>query len=426
MNTAQVILDANAVLHFRRADEIDWPALTGADHANLIVVPVLMRELERKKATGSSALIRKRAARVIDYFANKMDEVDPIKLRGDCTLVFRDAEPLIDFSANRLSMTVDDDHYIASALEVAQETDDPTYIASADGGLKLKLRARAVSIIRPPESYRLEDEVDAETKELRAAKAELEKLKNARPKLSVGFNDGSRKLEISIPDLIVPDLKSLHQIMQDNPLKDAPDEAKTIEAFPRRADLINFSVSTTEARIERDNKRLREYYESYQSYLDETEDWLAQLCLVEWIKFRIDNCGGAAASNISVAVDAPEGTLWVDDSDLPDRPREPELSGSSIFDRIIPLAHSGILRPPQDGDVYVQESGSKITAKCGRINPGCGIVLEQAVLRFRDRSMVGRGSSFRAWLSYTEGEPVEFQLPFSVISSGTIDRRASE
>lgn len=218
MRTANIIIDANIVLHYRRIDEIDWPTLTAAEHCDVIIVPALMRELERKKITASNPTLRKRAGRAIDFLVKRMDEADPIELRSGCNLVFRDQEPLIDFESERLDRVVDDDQYIASAIEIAAETDCDTYIATADGGMKLKVRSRPIKTVRPPEDMKLTDEPDPETLELREAKKELERLKTASAKPTVTFESGETKPIFEIPDRIEPRVTAFDEIKRRWPI----------------------------------------------------------------------------------------------------------------------------------------------------------------------------------------------------------------
>lgn len=425
MSQANVIIDANIALHYRRVDQIDWRSLIHAEECHIIILPVLMRELERKKATGSSAVIKKRAGRAIDYFAKKMDEDDPIILREGCALVFHDNEPLIDFPANRLSQSVDDDHYIACALEIAEESGCPTIIASADSGLKLKLRSRTISILTPPDDLRLQEELDKEALERREMKRELEKLRSARPKLALAFENGEDKLKLAIPEKIIADLKSIELIQQEYPLEETPTREVTVKPLSLGSDLSIFDPTSTPRYVEKRNARIRSYYEKYQQYISAYENWLSYICLIDWIEFRIDNHGAAAASNVEMSIEAPPGTVWMDDSDLPDRPKEPENPNSFAATTISPLSYLSHMHPPKDGDTYVRKSGRLIVAECSQLNPGCSLTLEKGVLKFDDRSLVGKSMSFQTRISYTEGEPIAAQLPFQVISAGVIERPSS-
>lgn len=423
MQRANVIVDANIALHYRRMDEVDWPGLVGCDECNVVIVPALMAELERKKATGSSPTIRKRAAKAIDFLVGKMDEVDPITLRPNCTLVFRYHEPLIDFAASLLSPEVDDDRYIASALEIAGETGADTFIASGDGGLKLKLRSRPLKALALPESLKLPEEVDPETKQLRQAKQELEQLKASRPKPRLAFVGQEDKLTIAIPDRIIPNVSTVGEIMAAFPQEETPKpDPRSFLSNTSGFDISQLS-SLSASLVERRNESRRRYYEEYQQYLNELDIWLERLCRIEQIQFSIWNDGLAAATNIKITVVAPEGTIWIDSSDLPDKPKEPDKPGSrSMWDDLRPLNFNPRLHhPPRDGDVSVSEDGRRIRASFTQLNPHSGLNLEKVRLEMLSREFVGKSSSFSSRISFTEGAPIEQRLPFESKSSGTID-----
>jgi hypothetical protein len=53
--------DTNLFLHYRRLDEIDWLDTTGADAVTLLIAPIVVRELDRKKVQGETKRIRDRA-----------------------------------------------------------------------------------------------------------------------------------------------------------------------------------------------------------------------------------------------------------------------------------------------------------------------------------------------------------------------------
>ena len=216
MDSCDILIDTNIALHFPRIDQLDWPGLTGCRTCTIVIVPILLRELEQKKIFGATPSIRERAGRTIEYLVAKMAETDPIHVRPDVTLVFLEHEPGIDFEANLLVREVNDDQYIASAIEHAAKAGHDTGIASNDGGMALKLRSRPVSVLRLPDELRLPLDQDPRDKELREAKAQLVQLQTQRPKLATTFAGGLRKREIrnakALPTRIatLDEIKSKH------------------------------------------------------------------------------------------------------------------------------------------------------------------------------------------------------------------------
>lgn len=62
-------LDANSLLHSQPIENIDWPAVVGAEEVGLVVFPSVMKELDKKKYDGTLA-VRKRAQAAIAKLRN--------------------------------------------------------------------------------------------------------------------------------------------------------------------------------------------------------------------------------------------------------------------------------------------------------------------------------------------------------------------
>lgn len=58
---AYVIYDTNTAMHCKRADQIDWPALTKCDEVILVATPIFLKELDKHKNTHPSRRLRNRA-----------------------------------------------------------------------------------------------------------------------------------------------------------------------------------------------------------------------------------------------------------------------------------------------------------------------------------------------------------------------------
>jgi hypothetical protein len=72
-----VFLDANAALHFKRADQIDWCSLANVASVVLIFAPVFLRELEEQKLYNRSSKLRQRADDTTRWLAGLMDVAEP-------------------------------------------------------------------------------------------------------------------------------------------------------------------------------------------------------------------------------------------------------------------------------------------------------------------------------------------------------------
>ena len=164
MTECDIFIDTNQVLHFTRIDQVDWCALTGCERCVIIVTPILLRELEQKKIFSPSAVIKDRAGRMIDFLVKQIERPDPFELRDNVLLVFAEREPSIDFADHGLVREVNDDQYIASALERQSSTGKRTFIVSNDGGMALKLRSRPIDVLRRGDRPSSEDDAALRTR----------------------------------------------------------------------------------------------------------------------------------------------------------------------------------------------------------------------------------------------------------------------
>ena len=57
-------LDTNSFLHFEAIENIDWPAVVGANEVGLVIFPSVTRELDKKKYDGTPP-VRARAQAAI-------------------------------------------------------------------------------------------------------------------------------------------------------------------------------------------------------------------------------------------------------------------------------------------------------------------------------------------------------------------------
>lgn len=396
-NHKLVLIDTNVVLHYRRIDEIDWPLLAGAASCTLAITPVLMRELEQHKVHNRSKTLRDRAGRMIDYLVGLMDAPDPILIRPAVTLSFISDEPTLDFASHRLKESIADDHYIATALELAAETADPVLIASADGGMALKLRARPIAALRLPPDLKLPDEPDPAEKELRETKRELLKLQTRQPQLSVRFADGSTLLRLpkrlAVPP---PGIKTPDEIRREYPKRRVPGKPNDPRStglgtgigalgLSQMADLGGFAS----ARIERENSYLDLYYLKYETYYEQIAahwDWLSrsyELALV------LHNEGAGPATIVEAQLSFSGQLKLGLASDVPEKPDEPsppkatDVLGPSgppmsIYQKL------GFPEPPSfhDGRPLFDDGDHDVYFDARNLRPKSQFALDQFVVTF--------------------------------------------
>lgn len=435
MRDCDIFIDTNQVLHFKPIDQIDWCSLTGATQCTLVIAPILLRELEQKKIFGPSPSLKARAGRMIDFLVEKMGLDDPIALRANVTLAFAEHEPGIDFSAHQLVREVNDDQYIASAIERQQAGGRSTFIASNDGGMALKVRSRPIAILRLPDELKLPADVDAEQKELRDAKRELALLKNSRPKLQLRFSEGGIVRAVRNARSLKSDLASLESVRRDHPLLPTP----TAEDAPFDGDIASIGDFALRGfgsvgRIEDYNAALPDYFAQYERYLTEHALWLEQLRLTTTVGLTLHNDGSATSTNVDVIVRFPETiTLrrqrdWTREPHAPEAPRKPgtrnildSYFGAGSLPRPYDLLGAHLV--VNDQAPYIdRDNPHTVEFHVRSLKQKCVIEFDQFLLT-RDSGLGGKGAEAEVTITFNEGEPVLHKL---AITFEEVDPRDSD
>jgi len=422
LTECEILIDANQVLHFQRLDQIDWCSLTGCRHCTLVIAPILLRELEQKKIFSPSTALKARAGGMIDFIVEKMALPDPVVLRPNVVLAFAEHEPAIEFAANQLVREVNDDHYIAVALERHTTSGRPTFIASNDGGMAMKLRSRPIAVLRLPDELRLPAEVDVEQKELRDAKREIARLKSRQPKLSITFKGGETRRDIRNARSIALGAPSLAEIRAEHSYLPVPPEPGAT-AGAQLAGLRAFSNlgMANRQRVEEYNEALGAYYARYEQYLADLAAWTEVLRLTATVSVTLHNDGSATATDIDVTLRFPE-TIFL--SSMRDRPEEPEApeppSRPGSFDALSSYfagggsrSYADFLAPTFDfheGSVYVDEDDphtAQFSAKS--LKQKCELTLD-AFLLSRHPDLTGKGIEVEVITTFHEGEPIHQKL----------------
>lgn len=413
MDQCEILIDTNIILHYKQINQIDWVTLSGYKKCNILIAPILLRELEEKKIFSPSTALKDRASRAIEFLVQKMALSDPIPLRTSVSLLFMDSEPTIDFAANKLVREVNDDHYIASAIEHQKQTDSPIFIASNDGGMALKIRSRPFDILRLPEELLLPSEIDAQQKELRQTKLELARLQNQRPTLAVEFANGSSKLEVQVPKELSSKALSFRQVQQNHPLLPSPKKTAGRSISGNIASLPGFSGS-----VERYNDRLETFYIDYKRYLAKLEGWYKMVRLTSDVSLILNNSGSATATDIDITLYFPETITLLSKRDFPKKPDQPDppTKPGSLSD---PMSrhYANMLSPSMlmpnldfhDGAAYIYEDSGKVHFSSKTLKQKCVLNLD-AFYIIHPAELIGNGIEVDVSITYNEGEPVDQKL----------------
>jgi hypothetical protein len=352
-----------------------------------------------------------------------MAETDPIHLRSNVTLLFLEQEPGIDFEANFLVREVNDDHYIASAIEHADKTGNATRIASNDGGMALKLRSRPVSVLRLPTELRLPLELDPRDKELREVKAQLLQFQTQCPKLATTFADGSRQREIRTAETLPTRIATLDEIKAKHAPLPLPSSKQKDGDSRFSGDIAAlgglrgaFGAGSTLS-VERYNEALPQYYARYGDYASQMAKWLELIRLSATIVLELHNNGSATATDVDVTLHFPEGIVLWRPRDFPDEPKEPEpprrpgtsaMSTRDLFTRDFGYLHHLDLNV-HDGAIHVDEKRRTAHFSVKSLKQQCVLTVDEFILA-RLPTMAARGIEVDVEITLHEAEPVRQKL----------------
>lgn len=364
--------DTNALLHFKRPDQIDWPSALDCKLVTIVIAPVIIRELEQQKVQNPVRKLRERAQGILRWLAGFIEAVGAVEIRQGVLLHFIQTSPLLDFAAHRLVHFLSDDELIASVIEFRINHAEPVKIMTADLGMRLKLRAHDIESFIPPDTDQLPDQPDEAEKVIAELRREIARYQNRRPKLVVTFADGADFAKLSM-------------------MRPKPAQAQG-RIYPGLSD-YQFGAPSEEA---------------YAQYYRQLAQWNATVELLCSCQLHIANEGTAEATDIVADFSLPDFITAIRDDDLPDEPRPPP----SIFEpsHLLNVARlTSYVGPRSPARPYVSDTG-KLSFRIPTLVHNRTIVLDQFFFRFSKREDI-QNFSLRFALTYRETlDPIEGQL----------------
>ncbi len=304
-------LDTNIFLEFKPIKDIKWLKVLGTSEVCLVVTSVVIRELDKHKASNSNRL-RKRARNTIG-FLKSLDRRADNEVRPNVTLRFDLTEPTRQtLDRHNLSVDVKDDLLVAKALEFKSfHRTERVAIVTDDTVVQFKAEGYDLDTPILSEDYRSPREIDPLEKKNRELNNELQKLHNTQPKLQLEFRDSNGQLV----RLLHASNDFSRSLISEAEL-DAVIELKCINLLPMREDraiandrLSAFTVSAftakviTSSQIEKYNRELEEYPEHYRQYL--LDKSLAHVFPYRSVQLNLvlKNEGSVPAQNVEMRLD---------------------------------------------------------------------------------------------------------------------------
>jgi hypothetical protein len=319
-----IIPDTNALLHYRRPDQIDWQEREGFPQAIILLAPVVVREVTNQVHDFTNRRLRDRARRINTWLGGILRDGD-----GQSTVVMEVREPT-SFFPSWLDQAVNDDRVIATALMRVADGDE-VRVYSGDIGVHAKLKALNLKGIWPDDADRLTEERDPVEAELVAVKKTLSEYQSREPDLALEWGVGGVILEVSLPD---PDLSDLPTPARQEREMNLPlIRGGATDKYAVAALAMRFRAPTDE-QIAAYNEALAKYLESYTSYYDKALKYERLRARAVELSLRVHNRGTAPATSIRAKIALPDTIKLLPSRNPfgppPEPPKKPKPPRSSI------------------------------------------------------------------------------------------------
>jgi hypothetical protein len=394
-----VFVDTMLFLHFRQLDEIDWQALVGADEVEVLLAPVVWRQLDRHKDQHPTPGLRERARTSVGKLRGWLGQgtAAPL-LRGGVALRLLHEDPRIDFTAHRLAKDVEDDQLVATLIEYGTSSADEVVLVTDDILLRQKAAAAGIRALAIPEAYRLEPPASEAQKKLKKLEDENRLLKSRMPDLRLSFASGQAHCE----HVLTPSsgwsaeykTELLERERAKHPLRTVRDASGT-------NDLERLILGQQEKLAQDHNERLEDHFERYRKYLDDAEKYAVHRSRGVVVELWLHNSGTAPASDIDVFLKAEAPVFALEgDSDLMRQPRPPVLEEPQItpWDNCFgSVQHAIGVDVPSLWDpsmaIRQRDDGLEIEFGLRKLKQGLSVALPRFWLLFPDERMI---APFRA------------------------------
>lgn len=305
---AFVFLDSNILLHFRPPNEIDWRKLCGVKRVDLVIYPRLRTEISNHKDLHPQKPLRARAAARETQLRRWLAKTgEPIRPN---VFIHRDAwEPRELLAELGLDRQVHDDTIIAHAVAY-QRRGDTVFVATADGGLEMKLEDRGIPVILLPDEMRLAPESDPERQRADRAEAELKAMRNRLP-----------TFDMSITPALVLARQGGYGDVDEYVRRSLEATQEGYERYQRerhrgRNPTWFDSIFDT---------RSQQYVDAATVFLRSQHHWLSKVEGAMWGQLVLRNIGNQTATGVRLQLTFPDGVTPFGDGGFGSFPQRPNL-----------------------------------------------------------------------------------------------------
>jgi len=321
----RAVFDTNVHLHFPRFDQHDWAGELGGPV--VVVVPlVVLEELDRHKNQGKPVLgdragrVAKEIEDLVEEHAGRVDDRLSVVLALETDGHVR--RPTVDAEI------------VAVAAALAGGPGPRVVVVTDDAGLRTRARARGLTVHRP-RAERLPS-TDPAAARLRKDQQEVDGILAARPDAKVTFADGDARL-LPPPPAPQPTTQDgfvasvVNGAGQDRPALDVPGPPPGLLGISSR----NWESVTNAGANRRYNEQRDAWLRALADWSGKEYERLVRERNAVDLNLCGRNSGGAAAQDVEVRVELPEGDrsvyLRADSVEAAeDRPQPPEHSPNGI------------------------------------------------------------------------------------------------
>ena len=385
----KLFLDTMIWLHYVQIDDLDWTRVVSGSGPPVIVVPrITAQELDHHKDRHKNSKVKARARRWLKAFGAVSGGTGQ-QFKNGTALELYLKYPTVDMRSLGLNPAVNDDVLLASVYEYQRNnSQEQIFLVTADTTPQLLAKELGIRCIEIDEALRLKEDADPTERELIEVRAELDRLKGARPSLTVGFESGGATesfitLQLSQP----PPFAEAYAASQ---------LAKERKRYPKRGlpsdpieRMLANPLNASDADYRRYNEEVDHYLEAFPLFLKDCYrvDCLARLGTE--VRLSLKNDGTSPAEYVDVELVLPKPCAAFEEKpeppEAPSEPRVPnDLFGGASAMQFRSLADQ--LNRAKEEDLSVEESTDSfiVRQKFRRIKHGHTVETDAFFLSFTD------------------------------------------
>lgn len=336
-----IFLDTNIFLHFQDFEKIDWLSESLSKTCKLVIPPVMIDELDKKKIGTNK--IGNRARNILNRF-EQLSEMDDAKINENIWFEILLVKPSREiYETNNLNFDEKDHRLIASIIQFSQEYDlNEILLCSNDIGPRLRAKMYNIKSLKLDSKYLIPNQVSEEEKKIKKLERENQILRTRIPKLDVLFLDENKYQKIKIPGRDYSNFEDFKA----QKLKEIKIENSYMEPNEPKGNLLAQLSALDSSRIKEYNNKLDKFYSEYEKTLDKIFEYEKKELLSFNIQLIIKNSGNSPAEDIDLHLHFPDGFELIESSEkeeypsLPNPPYKPKNAfdfGHSTFPIVTPI-----------------------------------------------------------------------------------------